>query len=94
MNYICQNNLSRDQDLCKVYSKYWRRDISPHKSTELALVLKALRKVANHIGRNVKPILWAGMADPESSAVLISPDDLDNPFLLFEYNPYKSQLHP
>ena len=53
------------------YSRYWRKNRSTHKATELALGLRALRKVAGHIGDNVKPVFWRGMVDDDNSAILL-----------------------
>ncbi|MDI6776104.1 MAG: vWA domain-containing protein [Syntrophales bacterium] len=55
----------------KAYSRYWRKNYSRHEATELATVLTAMRKVAGHIGINVKPVFWRGMsASPDNSIVL------------------------
>ena len=61
----------------QAYSRYWRRDRSGNEVIELALALKALRKVANHIGRNVKPVFWAGMSAPNGNSILVNPDDIN-----------------
>ena len=53
------------------YSRYWRKNRSKHKATELALGLRALRKVAGHIGNNVKPVYWKGMIDDDNSAITL-----------------------
>lgn len=57
----------------KVYSKFWRINRSNCEATELALGLRAARKVAGHIGRNVKPVFWKGMAENESRFILLDP---------------------
>ncbi|KIE17115.1 hypothetical protein DS62_06275, partial [Smithella sp. SC_K08D17] len=55
----------------KAYSRYWRKNYSHLEATELTTVLAAMRKVAAHIGRNVKPVYWRGMsASPTDSIVL------------------------
>ena len=59
-----------------VFSKYWRVNRSHHEATELALILRALRKVANHIGHHVKPIHWAGMAPSDNKSILLQPDEI------------------
>ena len=40
----------------EAYSEYWRKNRSHHDATELALSLRALRKVAGHISKKLKPI--------------------------------------
>ena len=42
----------------KAFSRYWRKNRSHLEATELATVLAAMRKVAAHIGSNVKPVYW------------------------------------
>ena len=58
----------------KSYSKFWRINRSNCEATELALGLRAARKVAGHIGRNVKPVFWKGMAENESRFILLDPN--------------------
>jgi hypothetical protein len=58
----------------KAYSKFWRINRSNCEATELALSLRAARKVASHIGRNVKPVFWKGMAENESRFILLDPN--------------------
>ncbi|MBI4763602.1 MAG: VWA domain-containing protein [Deltaproteobacteria bacterium] len=58
----------------KAYSKFWRINRSNREATELALGLRAARKVAGHIGRNVKPVFWKGMAENESRFILLDPN--------------------
>jgi hypothetical protein len=60
----------------EVYSKYWRKNRSRHEATELALGLRALRKVAGHLGPNVKPIFWDGMVEANESVIILRPDDV------------------
>lgn len=43
------------------YSEFWRRDRSPIEVLELARLLRALRKIASLVGRNVGEIVWSGM---------------------------------
>ncbi len=59
------------------YSRYWRRSLSRHPATELALSLRALRKVAAHLGRNVKPVFWTGMQATETNSITLDPDVAD-----------------
>jgi hypothetical protein len=53
------------------YSRYWRKNRSRHEAIELALSLRALRKVAVHIGKNVKPVFWKGMVAADNTAILL-----------------------
>lgn len=54
-------------------SEYWRKNISHTESAELANVLRALRKVAGHIGRNVGRIEWAGMSKDGEGSIVLDP---------------------
>ncbi len=56
------------------YSRYWRKNRSRHEATELVLGLRALRKVAGHIGRNVKPIFWRGMVEEDNRSIIMDTD--------------------
>jgi hypothetical protein len=57
------------------YSKYWRVNRSRQEVTELALALRAMRKAAGYIGRNVKPVLWKGMAEEgDDKYIFLDPD--------------------
>jgi hypothetical protein len=58
----------------KAYSKFWRINRSGREAMELALGLRAMRKVAGHMGRNVKPIFWKGMVEKDSRFILLDPD--------------------
>ncbi|MDY6857264.1 MAG: vWA domain-containing protein [Thermodesulfobacteriota bacterium] len=60
----------------KIYSRYWRKNISNHEATEMAAVLAAMRKVASHIGNNVKPLYWRGMYCPSDDAIFLDPDGI------------------
>ncbi|MBW1709757.1 MAG: hypothetical protein JRJ73_07715 [Deltaproteobacteria bacterium] len=55
----------------KVYSKYWRKNRSTHEAAELALSLRALRKVAACFGSNAKPVFWKGMVDANDDNILM-----------------------
>ncbi|MEW5735578.1 MAG: VWA domain-containing protein [Thermodesulfobacteriota bacterium] len=57
----------------KAISSYWRTNRSRQEADELALALRALRKVAGHLGRNVKPVFWKGMAEDDGKSILIDP---------------------
>ena len=56
------------------YSKYWRKNRSTHEATELAFGLRALRKVAGHISRDVKPIYWKGMVEEDDRTIIVDTD--------------------
>ncbi len=58
----------------KDYSKYWRKNRSQREPVELALSLRALRKVAGHFGGHSGPIFWKGMAGAKDQTLLF---DLD-----------------
>ena len=62
--------------LVRTYSRYWRVNRSRHEATELALAIRALRKLAGHLGRNVKPVAWAGMAEDDGRTILLDPAPL------------------
>lgn len=60
----------------KDYSRYWRKNYSRHEATELATALAAMRKVAGHIGINVKPIYWQGMSASPTNSIILNPADV------------------
>ncbi len=60
----------------KAYSRYWRKNYSRHEATELANALAAMRKVAGHIGINVKPIYWQGMSASPTNSIILNPADV------------------
>ena len=55
-------------------SEFWRKNISPNEPTELANLLRALRKVAGHIGENVGMIEYAGMSLNNLTSIVIDPE--------------------
>ncbi|QCQ23058.1 vWA domain-containing protein [Desulfoglaeba alkanexedens] len=57
----------------KTYSLYWRKNTSKEEAVELALCLRSLRKVASHLGYNVKPVYWEGMVDSDERSILLDP---------------------
>jgi len=59
-----------------VHSGYWRKNRSRQKALELALGLRALRKVAGHLGAEAGPVYWRGMADAADRAILLDVDSL------------------
>jgi len=60
----------------KAYSRYWRKNYSRLEATELATALTAMRKVAGHIGSNVKPIYWQGMSASEDNSIILNPAEV------------------
>jgi hypothetical protein len=70
-----------------IYSKYWRKSRSHHDATELALSLRALRKVAAHIGNNVKPIYWEGMVETDNRSIILDPE-ITNGLFPIRYNSF------
>ncbi len=66
----------------KSYSRYWRKNRSRHQSTELTLALRALRKVSCHLGQNIKPVFWKGMAQDDDSSILLDPSSFKNRYPL------------
>ncbi|MDQ7784009.1 MAG: hypothetical protein RDU20_14090 [Desulfomonilaceae bacterium] len=59
----------------KAISRYWRRLRAEDEATELALVLRALRKVAEHIGSAVRPVYWLGMTPSSGSCIIVDPHE-------------------
>jgi len=68
------------------YSQYWRVNRSRDEATELALGLRALRKVGQHVGRNVKPIYWKGMVEDESSHIVLEPKSIQGAYPIAHKN--------
>ena len=54
-------------------SAFWRMNTSPVASTELANLLRALRKAAGYLGPNVGHIEWAGMSRGDTGAIILDP---------------------
>lgn len=54
-------------------SAYWRRNTSPFEAVELANLLRALRKVAGHLGKNAGVIEYAGMSRHGAAAIVVEP---------------------
>ncbi|MBE0415316.1 MAG: VWA domain-containing protein [Dehalococcoidia bacterium] len=61
-------------------SEFWRKNTSHIPTTELANLLKALRKVGGHIGPNVGQIMWEGMSTTQSGIISLNPE-----YILEEY---------
>ncbi len=55
-------------------SEFWRKNTSANEATELANVLRALRKVAGHLGQNVGGIEYAGMSRSGGSGITLDPE--------------------
>jgi len=76
---IIEGGLSKTLDFpldsAKAYSSYWRVNRSSRDATELAFLLKALRKVACHIGHNVRPITWRGMSIISQNSIVLNPNN-------------------
>lgn len=61
-------------------SDFWRKNLSNVEAAELANLLRALRKVAGTLGRNVGDIVYAGMSKSPSGSIVLDPD-----FVIGEY---------
>ena len=66
----------------KSISRYWRRVRADDEATELALVLRALRKVAGHMGYPVRPIYWLGMTSSPDSCIVVDPHEFSGKYPL------------
>jgi hypothetical protein len=55
-------------------SAYWRKNTSSRESIELANLLRALRKVAGHLGANTGRIEYDGMSSAADGAIRVSPE--------------------
>ncbi|HBQ29137.1 hypothetical protein HX99_06005 [Peptococcaceae bacterium SCADC1_2_3] len=64
------------------YSDFWRKNKSNLEAEELANILRALRKVAGHIGMNVGNVEWAGLPGRERVQGVIT---LDPSFVIRDY---------
>lgn len=57
------------------YSGFWRVNKYYNEPYELASVLRALRKVAGHVGMNVGTVIWSGMSsNPPPGVITVNPD--------------------
>jgi len=54
-------------------SDYWRKNTSSIEASELANILRALNKVAGHIGRNAGQVEWAGMSHNTNGHIILDP---------------------
>jgi hypothetical protein len=55
-------------------SEFWRKNISASEAAELANLLRALRKVAGHLGPNIGVIEYAGMSNKAVSGIVLDPE--------------------
>ncbi|MBI4763599.1 MAG: VWA domain-containing protein [Deltaproteobacteria bacterium] len=55
-------------------SEFWRKNVSANEAVELANLLRALRKVAGHLGPNIGLIEYAGMSNKAVSGILLDPE--------------------
>lgn len=54
-------------------SEYWRLNRSGFEAVEMANVLRAMRKVAGHLGSNVGGVEYAGMSRGGGTAIILEP---------------------
>lgn len=57
----------------EAYSLFWRKNVSVSEPAELANLLRALRKVAGHLGPNVGRIEYMGMSHGDSASIVLDP---------------------
>jgi hypothetical protein len=55
-------------------SEFWRKNVSANEAVELANLLRALRKVAGHLGPNIGVIEYAGMSNKAVPGILLDPE--------------------
>lgn len=55
-------------------SSCWRKNISVRESVELANLLRALQKIAGHLGDNIGQIEYVGMSSQGDSVIRINPE--------------------
>lgn len=55
-------------------SEFWRKNISANEAIELANLLRALRKVAGHLGTNTGVIEYTGMSNKGGACIVIDPE--------------------
>ena len=60
-------------DELQTLSSFWRKNTSTQEATELANLLKALRKVVGHLGPNGGSVEYAGLSAHDPSAIIINP---------------------
>ena len=65
--------MESDRSLKSGFSEYWRLNRSGFEAVELANVLRAMRKVAGHLGQNVGRIEYTGMSHGGGAAILLEP---------------------
>lgn len=54
-------------------SASWRMNVSAMEAVELANLLRALRKVAGHLGRNAPGVDYAGFSRPDATSIIVDP---------------------
>ena len=57
-------------------SEYWRLNRSGFEAVELANVLRAMRKVAGHLGPNVGRIEYTGMSRGGGAGIILEPSSI------------------
>ena len=67
-------NIFSETESRKSISSYWRKNTSSMESVELANLLRALRKVAGHLGVNTGRIEYTGMSTACENAIQIEPE--------------------
>ncbi len=60
-------------DGLQALSSFWRKNTSTQEALELANLLKALRKVAGHLGTNAGNVEYAGLSGNDPGAIVIDP---------------------
>ncbi len=58
---------------CEGFSGFWRLNTSSVAETELANLLRAMRKVGGHLGPTVGRIEWAGMSHGGGACIVLDP---------------------
>ena len=71
MRDLCEGS---DGAVQRGISEFWRKNTSSTEAVELANLLRALHKVAGHLGPNVGSIEYTGMSHGGRSAIVIDPD--------------------
>jgi len=55
-------------------SEFWRKNVSHVEAVELANLLRAVRKVAGTLGRNVGEVVYAGMSKAPGTSIVLDPE--------------------
>jgi hypothetical protein len=64
----------RQEAVTPTLSSYWRKNTSSLEAVEMANLLRALRKVAGHLGENIGRIEFSGMSTDGKHGILIEPE--------------------